>query len=157
AATNAGADCTSEHDLRKSILTQGGWYWALDSKERIFSKPFVRAGLVNSIGFKPVNDICSFGGTSYQYTVDYRTGTAPPQPVFLNASGFTGDMGSSGQIESKIELGKGVPPIGEAFAAMPRTKNGEVGAFSNTSANQMSQTKQQTDKLKQGILFLRAP
>ena len=46
--------------------------------ERALSRPLVIGGLVDFLSYKPDSDECSYGGSSYLYSVAYTTGTAPP-------------------------------------------------------------------------------
>jgi type IV pilus assembly protein PilY1 len=149
---NGTVDCTDVGALRDSVKTAGGWYWDLAGDQRVFSQPSVRGGLVNILGFTPASDLCSFGGETTFHAADYRTGTAPPRPIFLNAAGF--DTGT-GSIATSFDLGAGVPPLGEGFAAMPGAEEGQVGQLTQTSTGQVSGTTQQSQGLRSGILFRR--
>jgi len=142
-------------NIRAGVETEGGWFRALATDKRIFSQPTVQNGLVNALGFTPDTDICGFGGTTDFIAVDFRTGTAPPQPVFLNAKGFNPD--GNDEVAASISLGKGVPPLGEGFAAMPGAEEGEVKTLTQTSTGQVSGTSQQGQQLRSGILFVREP
>jgi len=152
--------CSDPDSFRDEIAEEGGWYRALATSpetERMFSQPFVSGGLVNALGFTPPTDICAVGGTTYQYALDYRTGTAPPLPAFLNAGGYEENDSGKGTIKGRITLGQGVPPVGEAFAAMPGGEEGELSTLTQTSTGQVTKTQTQTELLGKGILFVREP
>ncbi|WP_154650503.1 pilus assembly protein PilY [Geotalea daltonii] len=68
-----------------SFLGDKGWYINLDlagnnfNGERVITNPSaVTSGNVYFTSFKPTEDICSFGGTSYLWAVNYYTGLAVP-------------------------------------------------------------------------------
>lgn len=144
--------CSDAGTLRDDVKAAGGWHWELPGNQRVFSQPSVQGGLVNILGFSPASDLCSFGGETTFHAADYRTGTAPPRPIFLNAAGFDSD---SGTIATGYDLGAGVPPLGEGFAAMPGAEEGQMGQITQTSTGQVTGTTQQTDDLRSGILFRR--
>jgi type IV pilus assembly protein PilY1 len=68
----------------------GGWYITLDSKnesdpnnilggERAITDPVAMTnGAVFFTTYKPNNDFCQYGGSSYMWAVKYDTGTAAP-------------------------------------------------------------------------------
>ncbi|MFA9461835.1 pilus assembly protein [Thiohalorhabdus methylotrophus] len=153
--TCSGSGDTAFEKIRAGIESEGGWYRALTGEMRIFSQPTVQSGLVNALGFTPDTDICGFGGTSQFIAVDYRTGTPPARPVFLSSEGFNPE--GNNEISAGISLGKGVPPLGEGFAAMPGSGEGEVKALTQTSTGQVSSTSQQGQQMRSGILFVREP
>jgi type IV pilus assembly protein PilY1 len=64
--------------------TDDGWYVNLDpataaeSAERVITDPVASPnGVVFFTTFKPTNDVCGFGGTSFIWAVDYATGGIP--------------------------------------------------------------------------------
>jgi len=73
--------------------TDDGWYVNLDaatateSAERVITDPVASPnGAVFFTTFKPTNDVCGFGGTSFIWAVDYATGGIP------RASAMTGKV-----------------------------------------------------------------
>jgi type IV pilus assembly protein PilY1 len=104
-----------------------GWKNYLDSGERVYSKQLLMGGLLDTIVFKPVNDLCSIGGTSYVVATDYKSGTATAQPSFLNESGTIEISYEENKVKivKKQSLGFGAPPIGKSISPMP-PKEGET-------------------------------
>lgn len=93
ATTNSiSADCTTEWTLAdlkdqttspSAALTaaQKGWYINLDpavsptGAERVISNPTPDPlGAIYFLSFAPTSDICGFGGTTYLWALDYKTG-----------------------------------------------------------------------------------
>lgn len=145
-------------NVKSGIRSNGGWYRELSSTERVFSQPSVQSGLVNVLGFLPTTDLCGYGGNTNFHAVHYQTGTPPPEPTFLNNAGVE-DSDSDGdlEIQATINLGKGVPPIGESFASMATSEEGTVRTMSQTSTGQITNTTQQGQQMRSGILFTREP
>ncbi|MFP4560212.1 MAG: pilus assembly protein [Thiohalorhabdus sp.] len=151
-AEDCGTNDPSE--LRNEVKDRGGWYWELAEGERIFSQPAVLSGLVNAAGFTPASDICTPGGETVSYAVDYRTGTAPPKPTFLSAGGTSENEDSDKvTIESGVELGEGVPPVGESYAGSAGGREGEINTHTQPSTGEIKQLRQQVEQLEKGILY----
>jgi type IV pilus assembly protein PilY1 len=107
-----------------------GWYLTLIDGERVISRPLAVGGLVDFLTYKPNSDICSYGGSSYLYAVDYLSGVAPTN-VAIRTPGTakdtaTGDASTTGNvtISKGILLGPGAPPTGEAIT-IPPPKEGQ--------------------------------
>ena len=75
----------NQADITFSDLVTGykeakGWYITLglgtNSGERLLTKPSILGGILLFTTFKPDNDICGHGGTSYLYALYYETRTA---------------------------------------------------------------------------------
>ena len=90
ASPNVALGCSSSlslSDLKNQTSTPGalttekGWYINLDAAttasgaERMISNPTATpSGAVHFLTFAPTSDICGFGGTTYLWAVDYKTG-----------------------------------------------------------------------------------
>jgi type IV pilus assembly protein PilY1 len=138
--------------VRDAIKNEGGWYWEFTGGERVFSQPAVLGGLVNVAGFTPATGLCTPGGSTISHAVDYRTGTAPPQPVFLSSGGTTINSGTA-TIETGISLGQGVPPVGQSYVGSSGNREGELNTLTQPSTGEIKQLKQQTKQLESGILY----
>lgn len=88
-------DLNDQTTTIKDVLsaTDEGWYVNLDaatateSAERVITDPVASPnGVVFFTTFKPTNDVCGFGGTSFIWAVDYATGGIP------RASAMTGKV-----------------------------------------------------------------
>jgi type IV pilus assembly protein PilY1 len=77
-----------------------GWYKALDSSERIVSKPSVLGGILLAPSFVPNQDICAFGGDSYLHALYFETGTAYVKSVV--------GVAADDSVKDKIKLGVGI-------------------------------------------------
>ncbi|MCG6945358.1 MAG: hypothetical protein LJE87_08415 [Deltaproteobacteria bacterium] len=86
-----------------SLTYEVGWYKALDSGERIVSKPSVLGGILLAPSFVPNNDICGFGGNSYLHALYFETGTAYSQSVV-----GTEPDGTKEKVLDKVGLGVGI-------------------------------------------------
>ncbi|HKJ72291.1 MAG TPA: hypothetical protein VKA55_11105 [Gammaproteobacteria bacterium] len=138
--------------VRDAVRNAGGWYWEFTGGERVFSQPAVLGGLVNVAGFTPATGLCTPGGSTISHAVDYRTGTAPPQPVFLSAGGTTINSGEA-TIETGISLGEGVPPVGQSYVGSSGNREGELNTLTQPSTGEIKQLRQQTKQLESGILY----
>jgi Tfp pilus tip-associated adhesin PilY1 len=62
------------------------------SSERVIVKPLVVAGIVFFTTFVPDSNVCEGSGDTWVFAVDYKSGTAPTEPVFdLNGDGVFDD------------------------------------------------------------------
>ena len=107
--------------LNKVATYPGGWYFNLwksgtNPSERVINRPTVLGGIVLFTSFIPDTDVCSFGGSSYLYALNYITGTAGNSQVI-------GTSDSTGEILNKEELG-----VGMASGIAIHTGGGEPGA-----------------------------
>ncbi len=112
-----------------------GWVIYLNTTgaagERVISRPLVAGGVVDFLSYVPSNDICSHGGESYLYALDYLTGVAPSN-MAIRAYGSTVDqtdhttIKTAGNVEvaRRVDIGAGAPPTGEAIIITP-PKEGE--------------------------------
>ncbi|MCD6418767.1 hypothetical protein J7M00_08300 [bacterium] len=78
-----------------------GWKMTLTDGERVINRPLIIGGVVFFTTFIPNDDLCSFGGISNLYGIDYRTGV-PGETSILG-------MDSDGWLYEFVELGQGVP------------------------------------------------
>ncbi|MBI5203609.1 MAG: hypothetical protein HZA11_01695 [Nitrospirae bacterium] len=97
-----------------------GWRRAI-AGQKSFSKPFVAGGLVDFTSFEPTSTSCSLGGNTHLYALHYTSGTAYVQPTIFLAGGATKVGGSLSNItiNASVNLGTGVPPLGESLVALP--------------------------------------
>jgi Tfp pilus tip-associated adhesin PilY1 len=62
------------------------------SSERVIVKPLVVGGIVFFTTFVPDSNVCEGSGDTWVFAVDYKSGTAPTEPVFdLNGDGVFDD------------------------------------------------------------------
>ncbi|WP_333785373.1 PilC/PilY family type IV pilus protein [Thermocrinis sp.] len=96
-----------------------GWYHELTG-EGIYSQPLVLGGIVDALTFVPSADICQAEGSSNLIAVYYKNGKPYPRPSVLSPAAISGPIivGQNVQILSKIEAGRGMPPLGNPFQAM---------------------------------------
>ncbi len=97
---------SSYHGWRRAVR---GW--------KIFSKPYVGGGLVDLTAFEPKSTVCSLGGDTHLMTIHYTTGTPPILPAIVSPMGTTGSINDL-KINISVNLGKGVPPLGESLVAL---------------------------------------
>lgn len=110
------------------LATQKGWYIKMDAAtgtagaERVISNPTPDPlGAIYFLSFAPTADVCSFGGTTYLWALDYATGTR----VIFIMQGKALIQVSTGEIkelslssaftenEGRKSAGfKGIPPTG---------------------------------------------
>lgn len=73
--------------------TQFGWYIDLpNAGERAVTDPALRSGIVFFNSLIPSTNLCSGGGSGFQYTVDMEDGGPPDRPAF--------DFNNSGSVDS---------------------------------------------------------
>ncbi len=75
-----------------------------DQGERVLEKPSVFGGLVMFTSYKPVEDICGFGGDGRLYGLYYETGTPFRLPIFSFTTPSQGEL-----IQRSLDLGMGRP------------------------------------------------
>jgi type IV pilus assembly protein PilY1 len=102
-----------------------GWYVLLSEGERVISRPLAVGGLVDFLTYKPSSDACSYGGNSYLYALDYTKGVAPASVAIRTSETTGGDIDGPVTISSKILLGPGAPPAGEAIIVPPAKEGSE--------------------------------
>ncbi len=113
--------------------TQTGWYINMEpasttaGAERVISNPSPNTqGAVFFVSFAPTSDICGFGGTTYIWAVDYKTGGK----VTFTLQGKALVQVSTGEIKqldlatafTEKDMRKtvgiiGMPPTGDSFAS----------------------------------------
>lgn len=121
-------------------VTDNGWYVNLDastgndSAERVITDPVASpAGAVFFTTFKPTNDVCSFGGTSYIWAVDYATGGIPRSSAMAGkvmiqvSTGAFAEVSLSSQMQAKggrrsTDGIQGVPPKAQGLSLMTPPK-----------------------------------
>jgi type IV pilus assembly protein PilY1 len=111
--------------------TDKGWYINMGaaagslSAERVISNPTPDAlGAIYFLSFSPNSDVCSFGGTSYLWALDYKTGSS----VTFEMQGKALVQVSTGEIrelnladaliekDGRRSVGfKGIPPTGQGL------------------------------------------
>lgn len=94
-----------------------GWRRAITG-QKSFSRPFVAGGLVDFTSYQPTTTVCSLGGNAHLISLHFTSGTAYVQPTIFS-SGATGGATTSLEIKSSVNLGTGVPPLGESLVALP--------------------------------------
>ncbi|WP_448587817.1 PilC/PilY family type IV pilus protein, partial [Thermocrinis sp.] len=106
-----------------------GWYHELTG-EGIYSQPLVLGGIVDALTFVPSGDICEAEGSSELIAVYYKNGKPYWRPSVLSpdaielSPGATLTVGQEVRIRSKIEAGRGMPPLGNPFQAMQSASSG---------------------------------
>ncbi len=98
---NYGSEPVSYESLLVDLSAASGWKMTLTDGERVINRPLVIGGVVFFTTFTPNDDICSFGGSSRLYGVDFRTGV-PGETSILG-------MDDEGWLFEFVELGEGVP------------------------------------------------
>ena len=94
--------------------------WRREIKgQKMFSSPFVAGGLADFTSFQPTSAVCSLGGNAHLISVHYTTGTAYVQPTIFVKGGTDGTGVSDIEIKASVNLGIGVPPLGESLVALP--------------------------------------
>ena len=103
-----------------------GWSIYLGAREKAISRPLAVGGVVDFLTYIPSADICSHGGESYLYAVDYTLGVAPSSIAIRAVKSTTSDAAgtiasTSGTVfvQRKVHLGPGAPPSGEAIIITP--------------------------------------
>ncbi|MFZ3121767.1 MAG: hypothetical protein WA104_00115 [Thermodesulfovibrionales bacterium] len=94
-----------------------GWRRGIKG-QKMFSKPFVAGGLADYTSFQPTSTVCSLGGNAHLISLHYTTGTAYVQPTIFLAGGTSVSAGGL-EIKASVNLGIGVPPLGESLVALP--------------------------------------
>lgn len=111
--------------------TQKGWYISLDAAatskgaERVISNPTPDPlGSIYFLSFAPTSDLCSFGGTTYLWALDYKSGgqvtyTLQGKALIQVSSGEIKELDLSNsftQNEGRKSVGfYGIPPVGQGI------------------------------------------
>jgi len=119
---------TSPTDL---LAAEKGWYINMEaaaspnSAERVISNPTPDPlGAVYFLSFAPTSDICSFGGTTYLWAVDYKTGgrvnfVMQGKALIQVSTGEIKELSLSSALtesEGRKSPGfKGIPPTGQGL------------------------------------------
>lgn len=135
-----------------------GWLYELSGGERVYTKIFVAGEILDSLVFKPVQDLCSYGGTTSLLGSYYKTGTPAPQPMFLN-SGQDIQIANEGdkpkiRLTKTVNLGQGAPPIGGGVTAMSQEKSGEYTKLIQTSVGTITKQKQQGENFSNKLILM---
>ena len=114
---------TSFASLVGLIQSKDGWYTALPQSgaangERVLASPVVFGGIVYFPTFIPTNDICASSGTSYLYSLFYKTGSAYTESIIGTTPGASGNVNVLG----KLSLGEGL-----AFGGVMHIGSGSDG------------------------------
>jgi type IV pilus assembly protein PilY1 len=91
--------------IPESLEGRKGWYLNLQTggpSERVIEEAAVVSEVVFFTTFKPNNDVCSYGGTSSLYALDYLTGG-------VAVSGDEGVLEGVGEVQRSKVLGPGMP------------------------------------------------
>ncbi|MBW2370367.1 MAG: hypothetical protein JRH15_21055, partial [Deltaproteobacteria bacterium] len=100
----AGYGC--ERDNNGNVIgyagTDGWWYEFPETGERNLGQASLLGGLLTYTTYQPFDDLCRPEGLAFLYGLYYQTGTAWHVPVFL------GDNGDPPEVESRIEIGRGL-------------------------------------------------
>ncbi len=125
---------TSFSTLISLIQSKDGWYTQLPQSgtangERVLATPVIFGGIVFFPTFIPTSDICASSGTSYLYTLYYKTGSAYTESII----GTSGGAGGVTNVSGKLSLGEGL-----AFGGVMHTGNSSDGGaafkvYNNTS------------------------
>lgn len=106
-----------------------GWFLSLSTSptsERVITRPLAVGGLVDFLTYRPSGELCSYGGDSYLYAVDYTTGIAPATVAIRDPKATGGVTTGSVTVAKGVLLGPGAPPTGEAII-IPPPKEGDDG------------------------------
>ncbi|RKZ32423.1 hypothetical protein DRQ33_05955, partial [bacterium] len=104
------ADSTEYDSLLLDIISGMGWRRTLYDGERVINRPLLLGGVIFFTTYTPAEELCSFGGTSRLYGLDYRTGV-PGETSILG-------MDESGWLYAFIEIGEGVPSAPAAHVGL---------------------------------------
>jgi hypothetical protein len=117
---NGQKDETATECISNYVLSNtNGWKRAIKG-QKIFSRPFIGGGLANFTSFQPTATSCSLGGNTHLIALHYTSGAPYSQPA-LYMSGGTSGTGADLTISASVNLGTGVPPLGESLVALPLT------------------------------------
>ncbi|MCX5863907.1 MAG: hypothetical protein NTW42_02390 [Deltaproteobacteria bacterium] len=114
--------------------TQEGWYINMDaagasiSAERVISNPTPdNLGAIYFLSFAPTSDICNFGGSSYLWALDYKTGgrvtfIMQGKALIQVSTGEIKELNLSDALTLKegrksVEF-KGIPPTGQGLVVV---------------------------------------
>jgi type IV pilus assembly protein PilY1 len=104
---------------------KNGWKIYLPAGQRIISRPMLYGGLADFVSYEPESDICSYGGSSYLYALEYNTGIAPSNIAILSPDAIAENGSSEIIIKSNIKIGSGAPAYGEAILTAGTQKQKE--------------------------------
>lgn len=94
--------------------SQNGWYVALPVGERVSVDPRLQLGALVAVANQPLDDYCVAGGTSWLYSLDYKSGTAATNQTSRAVSWQVGNSISTGLTLVRLPGGKLVAIITEA-------------------------------------------
>jgi len=98
---NYGTEPVSYDSLLLDLLSGVGWKMTLENGERVINRPILLGGVIFFATYIPNEELCSFGGSSRLYGLDYRTGV-PGETSILG-------MDEDGWLLEFVEIGEGVP------------------------------------------------
>ena len=124
-----------------------GWYINI-GREAVISQPTIFGGIVDFLSYIPPQNICDFQGRSKLYALYYKTGTPYPRPSIISpeAVSYSGSdltVGTSVQMNPSVELGPGVPPLGNPFE-VAASKKRTYSKFIQISSGVVIEQKQQS-------------
>lgn len=115
-----------------------GWYVNLDpadstamvSAERVITDPIASpSGVVYYTTFQPNADVCSYGGNSYIWAVNYATGGTPPPRSMMGKLMIQVSTGGFVEVTQVTDKGgrrsdsiQGVPPKGQGLTLLTNPK-----------------------------------
>ncbi len=129
------------NELKYKINQEQGWYIEFTDGERILDAPLVIGETVFFTTFEPNEDVCSFGGISRLYGVNYTTGTANPS---LNTMGRDGLL-----YQTNLVLGEGVPTSPAAHIGI----SDDATIATQLSTGEISMEKAHVQSVKSGPIF----
>ncbi|MCL2791057.1 MAG: hypothetical protein FWD79_10495 [Desulfobulbus sp.] len=107
--------------------TQQGWYISLDpansssgsTAERVITNPTIDPqGAIYFVSFAPTADVCGFGGNTYVWAVDYKTGGEVPyllqgKALIQTSTGAVQELDLGNTFSGRRSAGfGGIPPAG---------------------------------------------
>lgn len=97
-----------------------GWYYQLESNERMYSQPLIIGSVVSALSLITSDDPCTIGGNTYYWNVCYEEGCP-----CISTKGESIP-------EPKKWFARGAPPIGQPFQVV-LTQNERIAILTQTS------------------------
>lgn len=94
--------------------SHNGWYVSLPVGERVSVDPRLQLGSLVAVANQPLDDYCVAGGTSWLYSLDYKSGTAATNQTSRAVAWQVGNSISTGLTLVRLPGGKLVAIITEA-------------------------------------------
>lgn len=115
------------HATNIPVTRNIGWYLKLNGGERVISRPLGIGGLVDFLTYRPSGaDPCSYGGETFLYALDYRSGIAPAE-VAIPLNDAVDENSGTYTVKKGVRLGPGAPPTGEGITLTPRRRGDRSG------------------------------